>query len=358
MKKVLIINEGYSNNLGDQAINQSIINFFESKGYLTFFLFFSNPSIETLPNYKYIFDDGFKVKPKSIISKLKSYFLFFYWFIKYKKTIINSLRKDAFDIVIIGGGQLIISSGSFALSSFSIVLYWHSLLIKKYSKAKLYMIGVGVSKSFNIFEVFLFSKSLNRVNKVWVRDSFSKKIIKEIYNKEAELIPDIAFYSKTNEFIIKKEKKDLALIGITNYNEVYSRYNATKEYSKNDYFKELLAVVQKYKAKNCQVKLFYTTIPDAQECRIFKIFLEDKFNIKVDICKIENIDNLIVSFDLAKYVYSGRMHALILGMKSNCVVEPYLISQKLKSFNEEYIKESVKINELRAKIDNELKVIL
>jgi len=353
MKKVLIINEGFSNNLGDQAINKSITDFFKSKGYITSFLYLSNPELTKLPNYTYLSNATFKVKKRTLLDKVKTYFFFFYWLFKFKRTIINTLKKGNFDTIAIGGGQLIISSGTFALSGFSITLFWFSYLIKRYSKAKLYLVAVGASTSFNVFESYLFSKSLKRIDNIWVRDHFSKNILQEKFKINANLIPDIAFYSDKKERN-QRVKEEVALIGITNYKEVYQRYNKTESYSKFDYFSELHKVVQKYEEKKCQVKLFYTTIPDAQECLFFKDFLAFKFNKKIEICKTENLTDLVKQLDKTKYVYSGRMHALILGLKSKCEITPYIISQKLQSFDEKYAKGSISINEIQKEINQQL----
>lgn len=353
MKKALIINEGYSNNLGDQSINQSITSLFKTKGYDTSFLYLSNPSLTKLPNYTYLSNVTNKTSEKSFLDKIKTYFVFFYWLFLFRKKIINILTEEKFDVVAIGGGQLIISSGNFSLSSFSITLFWFSLLIKRYSKAKLLLIAVGVSKNFNIFESFLLSKTLKRVETIWVRDVFSKKILKEKFNIYAKLIPDIAFFDSSKKKK-KKKKEELALVGITSYDEVFLRYNKNNKLSKEEYFKELYHIVLKYQKKAFQVKLFYTTITDAKECINFRVFLIEKYNKNIDICKIEDLSSLVSYLDKAKYVYSGRMHALILGLKSKCNVETYLISQKLQSFDEMYVNKTFSIDQVQKEINQQL----
>lgn len=350
MKKALIINEGYSNNLGDQAINKSIKDIFIDNKYEVNFLFLSNPLINGLPKYDYLNSKSLKVK-KTFFNKLKSYLLFFYWYIKFGKLIKQQIQSNNYDIIAIGGGQLIISSGTFSLSSFSITLFWFTYLIKKYSNSKLYLISIGSSKKFNFFEKIILSKTLKRFNKIWVRDHFSKNILKTIFKKEVDLIPDIAFYETNN----KKTtfKKNIALIGITSYKEVFLRYNSNK-ISKDVYYDEIYEIIKAYKQIDMTIKLFYTTITDAVESLNFQKYINKKHNIQINICNINNLTDLIIELEKSKHVYSGRMHALILGYKSNCEVKPYLISQKLKSFNQEYIVKSKNIKSIKKEIINKL----
>lgn len=97
-----------------------------------------------------------------------------------------------------------------------------------------------------------------------------------------------------------------------------------------------------------------TTITDAKECINFRVFLIEKYNKNIDICKIEDLSSLVSYLDKAKYVYSGRMHALILGLKSKCNVETYLISQKLQSFDEMYVNKTFSIDQVQKEINQQL----
>jgi polysaccharide pyruvyl transferase WcaK-like protein len=354
MKKILVINEGFSNNFGDQAINQSIISFFKHKGFETSFLYLSNPSIKELPEYKYLSNNNVS-RDKSLKDKIFTYILFFLWFFKFNKIIKQTLIHNKFDLIVIGGGQLIISSGNFALSSFSTAIFWYTYIIKRFApNVKIHMIGVGVSNKFNLIEKFLYKKSLNRVEKVLVRDKFSQKKIYEHFNIKAKLMPDIAFYNSINLKIYSNIKKEKALIGITNYNEVYKRYNKKTNKTKIEYFEYFYTKIKKYEQLYNKIELFYTTITDAKEALEFQEYIYKTYNKQYSIANINNLNTLTNLFKEAKIVYSGRMHALILAMKEGCEVEAMLISDKLKSFNHDYIIPNKSMEELIKEIKKQL----
>jgi len=342
-KKVLIINEGYSDNLGDQAINNSLSLFFKENNYQVSFMYLSNPEITNKPNYKYL--EGRNKNKKTHIDKIKTFFLFFRWYFKFKKIIIKNIKAENYDLIVIGGGQLIISSGSYSLSSFSISLFWITYLIKKYSNSKIYLVGIGTSKKFNFFEKKLYYLVLKRVSHIFVRDEFSHKNLKNFFNIKSIIIPDIAFYGEWNDKKFKNSK--IFLLSLANYNEVFLRYN-TKKISKKKYYENFYKIIQEKEKNNMMIKLFYTTKSDAIEMIEFKKYLKEKHNKTIQICKINTMSDLTNCFSKAHTVYSGRMHALILAYKQNCEVEIQTISQKLLSFNN-FIKKT-KINSTNYKL--------
>lgn len=344
MKSALIINEGFSHNLGDQAINKAMTSYFTDNNYQTAFVYLSKPNMLKLPNYDY--KQPVEKKKRSII---KPYFIFFYWFLINRKRLKNILTEKQYDIVVFGGGQLINGSGKKYPHSFAIAAYWLTLLIKKYTNAPIYFIAVGIGEKLNWIEKKLYEIALNRTETLFARDKFSVDSFVRYFNKHAILIPDIAFYDK-RDMDEKLEKKEIALIGITSFEEVYKRYNDS-QYSKEDYFQDWYKKIVHYKEKRYDIKLFYTTILDAQECAAFKDYIYIKYNIELAISPINTLDDLLVELKSAKIVYSGRMHALILAKNYGCICEPYLISQKLKSFNYEYIQTKRTAEELSQEVE-------
>lgn len=349
MSSVLIINEGFSDNLGDQAIKESLEVLLKSKGYQTDFMYLSNPAITKLPAYSYDSDLSGNFIGRSFKKKLKTYLLFLYWFILNRKIIRDKLESNNYEKIIIGGGQLIISSGSFALSSFSIAIFWWVKLINRYSNARLYMVGVGTSKSFNFFEKLLYKNVFRSISRITVRDSFTKELLLKLFNEKSDIMPDVAFFRSDDRIKNSEIKKKGSLIGVTNYNEVYKRYNKGA-CSKEQYFDNLLKIYKHYIDKYGSVSIFYTTRTDAYECFEFKNFLS-ALGINVQVLSLSSLTHLEEALEKVQCVYSGRMHALILAKKFECEIEVFEISQKLKSFKEMYISSSISANE----IDNELK---
>lgn len=350
MKKALIINEGFSNNLGDQAIRESMTSLLQDSDFNTEFAYFTNPRLSVLPQYDYLAEaTGNNVTaPMSFSNKVRLNLAFFYWIGLNYKCIRKKLSEGNFDLVVIGGGQLIESSGQEYPSRFSIALYWWTYLIRKFSKAKIYVVGVGVGTTFNGKEKKLFAKALLKVDLVWVRDQFSKVRLQEQFGRKAIVTPDIAFYSGKNRMEEENPNRK-ALVGITNYKEVFSKYNKLAK-SNEAYYEEWYAEVSNYLRRGLTVELFYTTITDAAETIAFRNYIRNKYKVEIGIAKLSSIDDLKHLYRSASDVYSGRMHALILAMKHQCKVKAYLISQKLRSFNEEYIVSGTQTIEYSKKI--------
>lgn len=336
MKKALIINEGFSNNLGDQAIRESMTNLLQDSGYITNFAYFTNPGIRQLPSYDYLTAVPVPQKELSALQLAKLKFSRWYWIARNYKAMVKMLKERNYDVVVIGGGQLLESSRRSFTSRFAIAIDWWTRLIKEHSKAKIWLIGVGVGTSFNKQEQELFSKALSRVDIAWVRDSFSQSVLKEKFGISAILTPDIAFYNSRNSMEQANTNRK-ALVGITSYQEVYLRYNAANAKSKQEYYDEWYGIVKQYEDQGLAVELFYTTITDAAETVLFRDYVRERYGKELPVAELSTVTELKNLYMEASEVYAGRMHALILAMKHQCKVKPYLISQKLKSFNEEYI---------------------
>ncbi|MBX2933363.1 MAG: polysaccharide pyruvyl transferase family protein [Ferruginibacter sp.] len=339
VKKILIINEGYSSNLGDQAIKKSMESLLRKLGYETDFCYFTNPALKNLPVYQYKNKEVGKVRNSrfSIYKKTKhsifSFFIYFRYFFKIKKQIRAYLQNRSYHAVIIGGGQLINSSKNNAISFFSISLYLWTIAVKKDPTIMLYLAGVGVAGKFHLVEKYLYKKALNKTDSIWVRDRFSQKSLSSNFNKQSILMPDVAFFQE-EEFIANKNT-NTALVGIYSYNEYIRKFN-TAEKNKDTYYKNWLSIVERLIAKKMNIILFYTTESDALETLLFQQYLQTK-QLNTQVADIKSLDDLNKLLENADVVCSARMHALILGLKKGCSAETYIISQKLKSFCEEYI---------------------
>lgn len=349
MKKVLIINEGFSHNLGDQAILEASAGYFKDKGYATDFLFLSKPKILSLPLYQYNETAPEKPAEQTLLYHLRSWLSFIYWLTYNRKTVMNKLKNGDYQIISIGGGQLINTSGPYLVNNFAIALFWISRLINRYSKKSgIYFIAVGVAEKFNKVEQYLYKKALDNATAIFVRDEFSQKIMKEIFHKQATIIPDIAFYSQHNKDN-QHEKQNLALVGIANYDELElsNKTGSTKE----GYYSTINMQINEYKNQENEVRLFYTSLLDVAATREFNRYLESINQSPLRVCDIQTLNDLTLALTPAKFVYSGRMHALILGLKYGCEVRPYLLSQKLVSFDALYVSSKKEVNEISRKIE-------
>jgi polysaccharide pyruvyl transferase WcaK-like protein len=354
MDKILIINEGFSSNLGDQAIQSCMNTLIQELGFDTEFRYFSNPALTQLPVYDYektIANTENKPARKNLLLPLKRRLIPYVYSFRIKKQIKAAIKGKQYKYVIIGGGQLINSSKKSPVNFFAIAIYWWVTLIKKYTNANILIIAAGAAGSFKKREFNLYKKAFESIQKIWVRDAFSQKVLLEQFKTDAALLPDIAFYNKNPGE--KTDKLNMALVGIYDFNELKNAFE-TGFKNREAYYEFWYNQIKQYRQKNLTVKLFYTTLGDAVETRRFKEYILQFHKTDVDIIPVKSLQDLLHIFKQTSYVYSARMHALILALKNNCKVEVFPISQKLISFEERYVKNTLPVLNYSNEIFREL----
>ncbi|MCC3648465.1 polysaccharide pyruvyl transferase family protein [Cytobacillus oceanisediminis] len=356
MKKALLVNKGWSDNLGDQVIKFSIEHLLEENEYEVDFFDFTQTKQTVYTSYKNAaeiehrkeVDHSFKNKIKKLA--LKSYlFRNTLWYKNNQNLFKGERLADNYDLIIIGGGQLILGDSTFPFAMY----LWVRLLKKRYKNARLIILGAGAGGSFKFLDKYLYKRSLKQFDKLYIRDHDSINLIKKNFNVESTYIPDVGFYvSKAHKLNFKKEKK--VLIGITDF-LVYKRYNRTN-ITEEDYYKYWEEKVINYINNDYIVELFYTTMRDLVQTLKLKQRLERDYNLNVNILYCDSLEELLNEVAKASILISGRMHGLIIGYAYDCEVIPFVISDKLKSFKEHYLDRNTSIDILQAEIENIIKV--
>lgn len=320
--KVLVLNEGYSDNLGDQVINESL-NFLlreNNINEISFHDFTKNISKPIEIKFSIVnkklksFTDQFK---ELIPSKVK-------WLIKNIKRIIT-VSNNKYDLVIVGGGQLILSNATFAIAMFTWIFF-----LRLFGTKNIVLFAVGSGTRFSFLDKLLFGYALHNVSKVYVRDYKSQEVLKNTFAVKTDFVYDVAFmYNKYTN--IKLTEKEQVLLGVISFN-VYKKYNQ-KQLSKVQFFESWLNLLSENHINLENVKLFYTTQDDRQASLEFKDYVFRTYNIHLELLETGKKEILIKELASAKVVISARMHALILGLTYNCHIITYKISDKLREFD-------------------------
>lgn len=353
MKRYLIINECFSSNLGDQAINKNLTNLFFDYGIKTQSIYLSQPLLDALPVFNYESQLTPQTKKNKNMKILKSFIFFIYYNFKYKYHFVKLFRNNEYEKIIIGGGQLFGSSQLFSPNKFSIALFWISKIAKECSKAEIIYVGVGSASKHGFFEKQLFKYALNKSSKVIVRDEFSKVALKREFGIESSVAPDVVFYSP----LVENEEdrnRNLGLVFITDF-EIVKKYNKSI-FDLKAYYEFHYSIVVEYRKYGLEVLIAYTTLEDSYECNGFRKYIFDKYGVDIEIAKTPSLDSLISHLKRSQKLISGRMHALILGKKYGVQVTPFLLSEKLEEFSKEYlVMDSI---ELDMKLKSSLKSLL
>ncbi|QBA22738.1 polysaccharide pyruvyl transferase family protein [Chryseobacterium indologenes] len=354
-KEILIINQGYiRSNLGDQAIRVSMNRFFKEKNYLIDYSFLTAPNDyrDPLPDTNYIknnytaknnYKKGLRIK--IVLSIIK-------WFIVNLPSIISNLNKKKYKYVVIGGGQLINSSNSFYPHSFSYSIYLWSFFSKLLNR-KLIFVGVGANRKFNFWENFFYKKALQNASHVIVRDQYTRESLKKNFYVDSVIMPDIAFYDY-DEIKNIKSRKFLA-VNIYSYEEYNQNYNSNKE-SITSYYNRWIELI-KENMEGDEIVLFSTTPTDYYEnCQFVGYLKENKiFNGKKIILEnITDLRDINELYDNSYKVISGRMHAILIGIKKGAVPIVFEISDKLSTFKREYIDNGIRLKENKNQIKDTL----
>lgn len=348
MKKVLLINEGGLGNLGDEAIRCSLEKLLKDANFDVSWASFSGvkktkgtPAIQSkraaVKSLKKLVK---KVLPMELVWLLRTWT----FFLKY-------LRRSEYDLILIGGGQLIQSNGAFGLGMF-IWVY----LFKKFHKKKVILVGVGAAEKFTALDKFLYGKSLKSVDEIYVRDRDSLSVLKNIFSVSSKLIPDIAFYiSKIYKHSGYKEKR--ALFCPVDY-DFYTRKRDGAEtgLNENEYLRYWEDQIIKYSNDNYQVKLFCTSErTDLPVAETLKRGVYDKHGIDIEVLDIHTLEELTREIAKSEVVVAARMHALIISYCYGCQVIPFKTSEKIKSFEEDYINNNTRLDEVQNRIVNTVK---
>lgn len=332
LKKILTINEKYSDNIGDQAISRAMIEFCN----------FSNDVSVDAVDFSFrqqfvpISDAATKgtklVTLKRFIPALAKKIIFFMKNINNAKNI----SRCGYDLAIIGGGQLLLGRGTFPFSLFLYTFFLHK------AGTRIKIVAAGVGKSFSGLERFLIAQSLKRVEAIYLRDIKSIDNLKNNFNKHSGLIPDIAYFLYNETKISKLGNK--IIICPTEYS-VYKRYEdevGHKNLSFDDYKNTWLKIIRNNIDKYDEIVLSATTNNDYKFCESLINYLSKLELAKVKLKKTNSVDDFISLAEESSEIISGRMHALILCHNLNIKITPFYISQKIIAYKDEYLDNDAK----------------
>ncbi|WP_048606043.1 polysaccharide pyruvyl transferase family protein [Providencia rettgeri] len=322
MKKVIIINENMSDNLGDQAISQSLKNKILDLG----FECESAPFSTLSPQIK------IKRIEKGNMSFFRVYSSLLIWIMKIFPIALSYANKK-FDYAIIGGGQLLLSNNKFPLA----LLIW--ILCLKLKKTRVSIIGVGCGDKFNKLEILCLKFALKYVDSIIVRDEKSKNNIKFFFGFNSILSFDVAYEEKTEK--TEKTENNILLVSIIDFS-IYKRYENESPYeinNKEEYYNSWLNEIRVISPE--EIIFMSTTITDTMETENFVNLFKN------ELCKYKIVNEVSLN-DYLKIqsqchgVLSARMHALILGENCGLKIYPWLVSSKIIEYCNNQSKEKTK----------------
>lgn len=321
MKKVMLVNQGMSNNLGDKLINYAISSYLKARDFEVLnagYTCFSEMQIEDTNFLEYRAEKKLDL-PVSMKWNLKKR--------QETKNYINKF-KEQYDYLIIGGGQLLKTCCYFPYA----LNEW--INFGKRSAKKIFLIGIGVDQSFSIVEKKIYDKCLRQCDVIVVRDMFSQQCLSNIFGVSSKLLPDLAFLcNESLRFKTLYERFPL----IMPFDFDTYRYHFNNSLSLIDYRLKWKYCIDKELSFYNKIVFAYTTPEDKKECFLLKKFLGESYKNNIIINNTDSVNNLIDSISNATIVYTSRMHAMIIALMLKKDIRCITISKKTAQFADEYL---------------------
>lgn len=341
-KKILLINQGNSDNLGDKAINIVFKNMIEK-----------NTGEVVFAGYSQCVEQNISSMSDRLKSKKNNFRRFIppaiIWALKYKASITNEFHRISqvtnYDLIVIGGGQLIKTKNVFPYCLY----HWTRLLNKKFNCPVL-LVGIGVDDKFTFIEKKIYKEAFSRISELYVRDNNSINVLASEFALKSKFIPDVVFNYSSYYPETTIVDRDILLVMIYDYQEM--KFNFGTRHSKNEYYKIWENLIYENNFSGAKIMLGYTTTGDKKETIEFAEHLKNNTDIEYKIVNTDDVLRYTKILSKSQKVISGRMHALIIGMNYDCEVIPYLVSSKLKTFKEEWIDSKKSIDKTREEIES------
>lgn len=345
MEKVLIVNQFNSDNLGDKLLNDCLIMQLKKEG-----IYSENAGFAQTVKQEVLYVTK-RGKIATIMSFVKRHLpAKIKYYLGYKHRLnetFNGIDANNYSAIILGGGQL--------LKHNSVFMYCLSAWVEyaKHSNTPIYLYGVGIDYGMTSREILFYKKIISDIDFINVRDHESQKLFQEYFFRNVEISADIAFLYKVKD---KGDRKDGIVVMPYHYKTAKKFFGM--DITQEIYYKELRTRIQKLADNQLPSSIIITatTSADAQEGILFAEYLM-KAGLQVSIQQVQTYDELIGLLQKTTCLISGRMHAMIMGLLCGCQIYPIEVSNKIREFKNEYLKNEFNIHQTIMSIEHGIKIL-
>ena len=327
--KVLVVNQGHTDNIGDMAINHAIISELKKRGYNVDFSPFTGQFPASITSENKSLGDCWGMKARRWLKKKAKWVSGVAWFVLNIRRIFLASKLN-YDYILIGGGQLILSNGIFPVALFT----WS--LVFGLKKTKIILAGVGVGEDFSFIDKKMIKFAIDSCDRIIVRDGDSAKKINHFFKSRVQEAPDLAFLLSNKSFFCDKKSLKIISVGVIAF-EVHKKYckelNA-RCLTKREYFNSWIDFISKnFIESECLCFLSSTREDVRDSMAVFSLARKVFKNKKIVFFDYDpNLEKYMNMLSQSEAILSGRMHSLILGQLLGLKVFPWVISCKIKSY--------------------------
>lgn len=342
--KILVIDEAFTENIGDKAIEFCMKNLLQYK--------FPNAEI-SFQSYRGKYVPPRKTEQKTTITskfnigKIKKYLPIKLihrtrWFFQNFEELTLKHQHTTYDLVVIGGGPLI---DGFWMYPFAFWLWVCSLKAKK-----TILLGIGYGYGLSLFDKKMVKNALKKVDEIYLRDASSIKRFHEDFGFNSKFMPDVAFtiskFMATSPRIAKR-----ITFWPLNY-EVYIIQASLQEpvLQADEYFNFILKTIKEWHLRGYSIGL--STSEASEDLTILQQIHAKliELEIEVEVTIPKNLEAMVEVISSSEIIFSGRMHALIVGYSYGCQGIAFPSTRKLNNFDEEIIKPKKRLSDINESI--------
>lgn len=313
---IWVVNRSTARNMGDRLLSKSLGDLVKARGYGVRTYEFIGSSGERPGNLA-----GWALKRVAGTGVWR-----FFSVLRY----ISIMRKHSPDVILVGGGQLLLPNRYFLFC----MAAWVGL--SKLSGSSLVLFAVGTEEKYGEFSVLkraLLRYSIRSAACVRVRDTYSQRLIRTYSGRKPSVIPDVAYGLDVSAF--QKQKKEHVYVCPSSFKRIagYGKYNNRREY-----FEVFWSQISRKRHVDERVILFSTSDEDHGELDEFHAYIGEQYpEVRVVVFKADSEEELLRELGGARVVIGARMHALIIGHLFGADVHPVCVNNKLAAWAEEWL---------------------
>lgn len=321
MSRILLLNQGHTDNIGDQAIDAVLSTFLRSRG----FDVTSAPYEEYVEGRIQLAFDGREILPRAArhMSALMDH-----WHRNRIRALLERMEDAEYiDAAVIGGGELLAASHRGFASAFPI---WCEELAKR----GIPVFVTGVSGDFRPGRsAKRFAQALRTCAYISVRDLPTERMMHDDYGVDAVCHPDVVFsYTRIFPDTVHQLPHDASLCIPVHLNA--AGYNTLHLADENAYMDYMATELRSEKAADMPVIVTSTVSSEDYPEQVAQEFVARGLDAQAR-TGLE-LPAFIDLLNRTGFLLSGRMHACILGLQYGCDVHPIPYRAKLAAFASEY----------------------
>ena len=252
---ILVINQAWTDNLGDIAIGEVLLRELSSMDPI---------AIPFAPITAKV--------SGGVLSKILNLYRLD---IRYARWIRNRLKAmdTPIEAVVIGGGELLTANMNFnaALKAWMNVFYKRNIPV--------YIWGVGGGHT-NLLYRIRYKAALKKAKAICVRDKKAKGIVKKCYGREAVLYPDLVFtYGMNTPGVSKQNEHKTVSCNVLSYRQYI---NGRGTYTKDEYFTAWEELINKEITPNATIIFGSTTEEDRVTTKEFAEYIKNPAEFRQD----------------------------------------------------------------------------